>query len=74
MKHVFLVAAIPLLVACAASPPPDVVSGEDPSEPSAPSRPIRYEPITAGTVFYKPVDPKPWTEQNQQVSPKPENE
>lgn len=74
MNFLLLAAAAVVLAACAPSPLPDIVSGADPSTSSAPVKPVGYVPVTAGTVDYRPVEPKPWTEQNQEVAPKQEGE
>jgi len=67
MRFVLLAAAAVSLSACA-SPPPNLVR-LDPSNPDVPVRPSRYVPVTAGTVDYRPVEPKPWPQQNQEVAP-----
>jgi len=74
MKTFLLTATAVLLAACSASPLPDLVFGTDPSKPSARSKAVRYTPVTAGTAVYRPVEPKPWLEQNEQVAPKKESE
>lgn len=74
MKYLPLAAAAALLSACTASPLPDIISGADPSSPTAAAKPVTYQPVTAGTVDYRPVDPKPWGDQNAQVAPGAESE
>ncbi len=72
MKSVLLAAAAVILSACA-SPAPNLVE-LDPSNPDAPVRPSRYVPVTAGTLDYRPVEPKSWLRQNQEVAPKAEGQ
>lgn len=74
MKSFLLTAIAVMLAACTASPPPAIVAGTDPSSTSARAKPVRYSPVTAGTSVYRPVEPKPWLEQNDQVAPKAEEE
>jgi len=74
MKSFLLIATAVMLAACTASAPPEIVAGTDPSSPSARAKPVKYAPVTAGTVVYRPVEPKPWLEQNKQVAPKTEGE
>lgn len=71
MNYLPLAALAVLLTACSVNVPPDIISDTDPSSPTAPVKPVRYVPVTAGTVDYRPVEPKPWIEQNQQVAPTP---
>ena len=70
MKSVLLAAAAVLLAACS-DPPPLIKTGADPSD-SLP--PLRYVPVTAGTVDYQPVAPQPWAERNRAVAPKKEDD
>lgn len=59
-----------LLSACSALPPAPV-AGRDPGDPSAPAPRHAYAPVTAGMADYRPVEPKPWLEQNKAVTSKP---
>lgn len=59
-----------LLSACSALPPAPL-AGRDPGDPSAPAAQDRYAPVTAGMADYRPVEPKPWLEQNRAVAPRP---
>lgn len=67
MKIAVLVAAAAIVSACAGLPPP-VATGPDPANPSAGVRPVDYSPVLAGTVDYRPVEPKPWAERNNSVA------
>lgn len=42
----------------------------DPSDPNVPVRSARYSSVIAGYVSQRPVNPKPWREQNERVTPK----
>ncbi|RCS21516.1 hypothetical protein DUT91_23560 [Phyllobacterium salinisoli] len=68
MKPILLAAAAVILSAC--SRPPVLSAGADPSDASSPALATRYVPVTAGTADYRPVDPKPWIERNENVAPK----
>ena len=63
--------AIPLAAmatGCWAVPPAPVV-GADPSDPAARTRSVEYRSTVAPYKSQRPVEPKPWQEQNQQVTP-----
>lgn len=68
MKSVLLMATSVVLSACSSLP--NIQPGADPADAYAPALRSRYVPVTAGTVDYRPVEPKPWTEQNDGVAPK----
>lgn len=68
MKPVLLTALAVILSAC--SGPPTIEAGHDPADANAWAPSLRYVPVTAGTIDYRPVDPKPWTERNERVAPK----
>ncbi|QEN90425.1 hypothetical protein FZC33_30745 [Labrys sp. KNU-23] len=57
-----------VLSACA--PPPRLAVGPDPANPASPVPRLRYTPVAAGTVDFRPVDPKPWVERNDSVAPR----
>ncbi len=67
-SSVALFAAL-LLSACAGKP--TVTIGPDPGDPAAAVPAAPYTSVTAGTTVYRPVEPKPWVEQNERVAPKP---
>jgi hypothetical protein len=69
MKIFCLAVVGALLSACSVSPSPNIVAGPSPSNPASPVKPVRYTPVTAGTVDFRPVEPKPWSEQNRKVAP-----
>ncbi|MFD2029133.1 hypothetical protein ACFSKM_00070 [Ancylobacter dichloromethanicus] len=62
-----LTAAAVILSAC--SGPPAIEAGLSPSDAGSWVPAQRYVPVTAGTVDYQPVDPKPWIERNERVAP-----
>ncbi len=68
MKFVVPMALAVVLSACA--PPPQLAVGPDPTNPNAPVPRLGYTPVTAGTVDFRPVEPKPWLERNRAVAPK----
>jgi hypothetical protein len=72
MKPVFLAAAAVLLAACS-DPPPLIEAGADPADPHSRVPPLRYVPVTAGTVDYQPVAPQPWAQRNRGVAPQKED-
>jgi len=66
-----LLLALPLaaLIAGCWAVPPAPVAGADPSDPSARTRSVEYRSTVAPYKSQRPVEPKPWQEQNQQVTP-----
>jgi hypothetical protein len=64
-----------IAIACALVPsacshaPPSASVGPDPADPRAAVPPAAYRSTTAGYVRQRPVEPRPWTEQNQRVAP-----
>ena len=54
--------------ACTA-PPPSPSAGPDPSDPSARMRPVGYRSTVAPYETQRPVEPKPWEQQNERVGP-----
>lgn len=61
--------AAAMLAGCAANAQNRLVAGADPSDPGGPSRPVGYRSVTAGYVSQRPVNPAPWRQQNEQVTP-----
>jgi hypothetical protein len=72
MKSILIIAAAALLTGC--SDPPDFDASGGPADPGSRVPAQRYVPVTAGTIDYKPVEPQPWKERNQEVAPKPEQQ
>jgi hypothetical protein len=54
--------------ACTA-PPPSPSAGPDPSDASARTRPVGYRSTIAPYESQRPVEPKPWEQQNERVGP-----
>jgi len=69
-RPLWLVALAALLPGCTGAPSAPTV-GPDPSNPSARTRPVGYRSTTAPYVTRRPVEPGPWTEQNERVAPPP---
>lgn len=72
MKAFFATACAVLLSAC--SGPPPITVGADPADPGARVPPLRYVPVTAGTIDYQPVAPRPWSASNESVAPRGRSE
>lgn len=66
----FIWAALAAGLAACSGPLPENVGGRDPSDPRSVVPPVHYASVAAGTVDFKPVDPKPWLERNRSVTPK----
>jgi hypothetical protein len=48
-----------------------IARAASPDDPGAPVAASRYEPVISGTKRYRPVDPLPWGDINQRVTPAP---
>jgi hypothetical protein len=57
------------LAACAGRPVP--YAGPDPSDPAAPVRAVTYRSTIAPYTRQRPVEPAPWGQQNERVTPAP---
>jgi len=68
MRFIVVVATSVALSGCAEFPV--LQAGADPADPAARVPPTRYVPVSAGTIDYRPVEPKSWIEQNQRVAPR----
>jgi len=68
MKPVLLAAVVAVLSGC--SGPPVIEAGADPADASSRVKALRYRPVTAGTLDYRPVEPKPWAQRNELVTPR----
>lgn len=67
MKTSLVVALAAGVSACAAKPP--ATSALIAADPSIVVPVVRYAPVMAGTLDFKPVSPRPWGEVNQRVAP-----
>jgi hypothetical protein len=65
-----LAAAVILLNAC--SQTPQRLAGPDPSDPQAPARPAAYRPVIGPYASQRPVEPLPWRDQNDRLTPAPQ--
>jgi starvation-inducible outer membrane lipoprotein len=65
----FLAPVVALFLAgCASAPSPMLAQG-DPADAQTPVRQVTYRPVTAGYQSQRPVEPRPWREQNDRVAP-----
>jgi hypothetical protein len=58
-----------LTAACSAVARPEATA--NPADPRAPAKTAAYRPVLGGYVSRRPVDPAPWREQNERVTPAP---
>jgi hypothetical protein len=65
--------AIFLMTAGCSAAPPSPVAGVDPANPQARVRPVAYRSVIGPYVSQRPVEPAPWTEQNERVAPQPQS-
>ena len=66
----FLLLACGLLVAaCSSTPPPAPFAGPDPVDPRARIPSAAYRSTLGPYASQRPVEPRPWIEQNQTVAP-----
>ena len=70
MSRTLLVALVAALLLSACAGKTTVATGPDPSDPTVSIPAAPYVSVTAGTAVYRPVEPKPWVEQNERVTPK----
>jgi hypothetical protein len=68
VRTVLAVCALACLGGCSAAPP-SAFAGPDPADPSARAPSATYRPVTGDYRSGRPVDPQPWSEQNQGVAP-----
>jgi hypothetical protein len=61
-----------LVQGCTAQPPATSAVGRDPANPAVRAKAVTYRSDIAPYESRRPVEPKPWTEQNQQVVPTPQ--
>jgi hypothetical protein len=66
----FIVIAFTLLMA-ACKPLSTPFAGGDPSDPSVPVPPARYQSSLGAYERQRPVTPLPWREQNERITPQP---
>lgn len=56
------------IAGCTAANP--ALLAADPSDPDVPVRAASYRSVLSGYTAQRPVEPKPWREQNERVAPK----
>jgi hypothetical protein len=61
-----------LLAGCADAPRAPAV-GPDPADPAARAPRVDYRPTVGGYKSQRPVEPAPWGEQNEGVTPAPKS-
>lgn len=66
----FIVIALTLLAA-ACKPLAGPLAGADPSDPAAPVPKTRYQSSLGAYERQRPIEPGPWREQNERVTPQP---
>jgi hypothetical protein len=57
---------------CSAAPPVPV-AGPDPADPGARAPPVGYRSTVGSYRSQRPVEPGPWGEENQSVTPQPKS-
>ena len=66
----FIVIAL-MLLAAACKPLSVPLAGGDPSDPSVPVPPVRSPSSLGSYERQRPVEPGPWRQQNERVTPQP---
>jgi hypothetical protein len=61
------------LVGHGCSAPPAPVAGPDPADPHARVPPSAYRSTIGPYTSQRPVEPAPWSEQNQRIAPQPKS-
>lgn len=67
LKAISILTGALALGACTPLPPPSYLAA--PSDPAVRAQ-SRYQSVAAGTMSFRPVDPKGWEELNSRVGPK----
>jgi curli biogenesis system outer membrane secretion channel CsgG len=68
--NIVLAALFALLTAACAASTAGPVAGLDAADPEAPVPPVRATSTLGTYISQRPVDPAPWRQQNQNVTPK----
>ena len=68
-----VVVGLVLLLAGCTDAPRSPVAGPDPADPRAPAPRVDYRSTIGPYKSQRPVDPAPWTEQNERVTPAPKS-
>lgn len=69
--RVVAVVLLGLLIAACAAAPAKQVAVNDPASAEVPVPPVRHRSSLGSYISQRPVDPVPWTEQNQRIAPQP---
>jgi hypothetical protein len=67
----FAALALSMVASGCAGPPATPFASADPADPAAPAKPASYRSTIEPYVRQRPVEPKPWREQNERVAPAP---
>ncbi len=62
-----------LMQGCAATPPRPL-AGDEASDPAARVPAVGYRPVLGSYSSQRPVEPLPWVERNQRVTPQPKKD
>src|SRR5947208_14560457 len=62
-----------LLAGCADAPRSPVAGGPDPADPAARAPRVDYRSTIGAYKSQRPVEPAPWGEQNERVTPAPKS-
>jgi hypothetical protein len=65
--------ALDLILAGCTDTPRSPVAGPDPADPGARAPRVDYRSTIGSYKSQRPVDPAPWTEQNERVAPAPKS-
>lgn len=69
LRTVLAVAFVAVLAGACARAPVAPFAGADPSDPETLVPPTRYRSTVAPYTKQRPVDPGPWREQNERITP-----
>lgn len=69
LRAFLLLACAVLVTACSRAPPPAPLAGPDPADARAHVPAAAYRSTIGPYASQRPVEPKPWLEQNQRVAP-----
>src|SRR5438128_1287943 len=68
-----IMAGLALMLAGCTDPPRSPVAGANPSDPGTRTPRVDYRSTIGSYRSQRPVDPTPWTEQNEQAAPAPKS-
>lgn len=70
-RHIMAAAAFGLLLSACTATPEQKMLGPSADNAVAPVPPTAYRSVLSGYVSQQPVEPAPWREQNERVTPAP---